>query len=98
MVETKYTPYGDEWKNEILKMKKEDIVNLFQKNMKHKTIIPSATLEETQIHCEGIINNFESGRNTKEETLSELGEFSARLMDIFWNTTKKKLLNFIDAN
>ena len=41
------------------------------------------TLDEAQYYVEGIINDFELGISTKEETLGYLGQYTAHLMDLF---------------
>lgn len=86
-----YVPYGEEWKKEILKNRKEVIVDLYQKGMQHKNIIPSGSLEEAQRHAEGIINDFEGGILSKAETMEAIGEYTGRLMDIFWIGAKKQI-------
>ena len=41
------------------------------------------TLDEAKYYVEGVINDFESGISTKEETLGYLGQYTAHLMDLF---------------
>ncbi len=46
------------------------------------------TIDDAQNYVEGCINNYESGISTKSETLSLLGEYTARLMELFAENVK----------
>ena len=51
------------------------------------------TLEDANRYVEGCINDFESGISTKGETMSLLGEYTGRLMELFWeNSIKYKIV------
>lgn len=49
------------------------------------------TLEDSQNFVEGVLNDFESGITDKEESLSLLGEYTARLMELFWVQAKTQI-------
>lgn len=49
------------------------------------------SFQDAQYYVEGIINDFESGISTKGETMQYLGEYTARLMVLFWENAKKKI-------
>ena len=49
------------------------------------------TLEDAQRHVEGIINDFEGGISTKEETLALFFDYTVRVMEIAMEATKNKL-------
>lgn len=91
MEENQYVPFGEEWKKEVMKMRKSDIVNLFAKSMIHTTIIPSETLSECRHHVQGIINDFVGGIVTKEEVMEQMKEYTFKLQDIFLKGVKQKL-------
>lgn len=85
-----YVPYGAEWKKEMMKVKKEDILDMYQKNMQHTNIIDSSTEEGCKHHIDGILNDFESGLITKDQAFHEIGKYTYRLMDIFNKNIKEK--------
>lgn len=90
-MENSYQPYGEEWKKEMMKWRKADIVDFFAKCMTHKTIMPGGSVEEAHNHIEGIINDFEAGVADKSETMAAIGEWVARLMDVLWKSSKDKI-------
>jgi hypothetical protein len=49
------------------------------------------TINDASSYIAGIINDFECGVSTKEETLKYLGEYTGRLMELFWENAKKKI-------
>lgn len=49
------------------------------------------TLADAQRHIEGIINDFEGGISTKEQTVSLLFDYTMRVMEIAMLATKNKL-------
>lgn len=49
------------------------------------------TLADAQRHVEGIINDFDAGISTKEETVSYLFDYTIRVMEIAMEATKNKL-------
>ena len=46
------------------------------------------TLDNAQDYVEGCINDYEAGISTKSETLGLLGEYTARLMELFADNVK----------
>jgi hypothetical protein len=76
--------------NDILLIRKEKQRNE-DLEMRHTNIIESGSLSECQNHVEGIINDFEDGICGKEETISAMGEYTMRLMEIFWKSAKVKI-------
>lgn len=50
------------------------------------------TFEQALNFVEGCINDFEAGISTKEETLNLMGEYTARLMELFWEQSKKRII------
>lgn len=86
-----YQPYGEEWKKEIVKLPKTKIVEMYSKAMQHTNIIESGSNSECRHHVEGIINDFESGICDKDETMAAMGDYTLRLMDIFWKSAKAKI-------
>lgn len=47
------------------------------------------TLNQAQNYVEGCINDLCEGLSTREETLGYLGEYTARLMELFAENVKK---------
>lgn len=87
----KYIPFGEEWKAELMKMKKEDIVNLFQKSMQHKNIVPDHSLESCENYVRGCMEDFIGGVSDKYKFMKQMGEYTMKLMDIFWTSAKEKI-------
>lgn len=48
-------------------------------------------IEDANRYVEGCINDFEQGISTKDETIGYLGQYTARLMELFWENAKKKI-------
>ena len=49
------------------------------------------TLADAQGHVEGIINDFDGGISTKEETVALLFDYTMRVMEIAMEATNNKL-------
>jgi hypothetical protein len=64
---------------------------ILERGNKSANIIESGSLTDCQNHVEGIINDFEAGICGKEETISAMGEYTMRLMEIFWKSAKAKI-------
>lgn len=87
-----YNPFGEQWEKEINKLPKSELVNMIrqlQTGAKHKRIAVIETEIQAQKIVEGIINDFDNGVYTKDETLGLLGEYTARLMHLFWKRAKE---------
>lgn len=88
-----YDPYGKEWESEMTKLPKSEIIDMLretQTGTKDKKICGIETAQEAQHIVDGIINDFEAGIITKTETMAALGEYTARLMELFWQNAKLK--------
>ena len=82
-----YSPFGDKWEKEISNLPKDELIKMIRElktGTKDKKICGINTSQEARLIVEGIINDFESGLSTKKETLGLLGEYTARLMELFW--------------
>ena len=51
------------------------------------------TLADAHRHVEGIINDFDEGLSTKEETVKYLFYYTIRVMEIAAEATKKQKVN-----
>lgn len=51
------------------------------------------TIQDAQIFCEGVINDFESGICTKDETMNQLLKYTARLNDLHWEVFRLRVIN-----
>jgi hypothetical protein len=49
------------------------------------------SIEDAQNFVEGCINDLYAGISSREETLGYLGEYTARLMELFWENSKKQI-------
>lgn len=49
------------------------------------------TLSDAERYVEGVLNDFESGISDKKETMRLMGEYTGRLMELFWENSKKKI-------
>lgn len=89
-----YTPFGEEWEKEAMKLPKEELVAMIRKlqtGTDDKKICGIETIEQAQHIIEGIVNDFESGISDKKETLRSLGKYTGRLMELFWNNALAKI-------
>lgn len=92
--EEDYVPFGDEWAKEIMKHEKSFIVDMYQKAMQHKNIIPSGSLEGAENYMLGLVNDFEGGIIGKAEFMKSTGSYTMRLMDIFWRSAQQMFKKF----
>ena len=99
-----YTPYGEEWEKEMMKLPKKELVKWLKKaftGSKYTEISNITTEKEAFRFAEGIMNDFESGICEKETTVKLIGEYTFRLMNIFWDTMQKKIQtepDFLERN
>lgn len=49
------------------------------------------TLQDAERFIEGCVNDLSDGLSTKGETMGRLGEYTGRLMELFWENAKKKI-------
>lgn len=49
------------------------------------------TINDANRFVEGCINDFEAGLSTKAETMSHIGKYTGRIMEIFWENAKKRI-------
>lgn len=90
-----FTPYGKQWEQEVIKLPKETLVEMIRKantGTGDKKLCAIETLEQAENQIEGIINDFETGLIDKPECMRLLGEYTGRLMDLFWKNAKKLIL------
>lgn len=86
-----YTPFGEEWENEMEKLPKIELINMIRKlevGATDKKLMQIQTAKDAQRWMDGAINDFESGIATKEETMGKLGDYTARLMQLFFINAK----------
>lgn len=91
-----YIPYGKEWEEELMKLKKSELVSMIRKIKTGTTDHKAAginTIESAQVYVEGCINDFVSGVSDKEEFLENMGTYTIRLMNLFWEQSKKAIRN-----
>lgn len=51
------------------------------------------TIHDAERFVEGCLNDFSDGLSTKEETMTLMGLYTQRLMNLFWENAKNKLRN-----
>jgi len=49
------------------------------------------TLNDANRYVEGVINDFETGISTQEETMTHLGNYTGRIMEIFYEGKESNL-------
>lgn len=90
MEEKNYEPYGKEWEQELMKLTKKEIINVFRTiNNKPKV----NTIKGCELACQGIINDFESGLMTKEQTMLALKYYTFSIHNFFAEKVKDLNLN-----
>ena len=92
----KYEQFGIEWENEMKKLPKEELIKMIRKiqtGTENKNFVFVQTSRQASAIAEGIINDFESGVSTKKETMAMMGEYTGRLMQIFWEVALEKIKN-----
>lgn len=90
-----FTPYGIEWEDEMNKLSKAELIKIIRKTQtgtEDRKLVEIQTASEAQNQVEGIVNDFESGIIDKSETVRLLGEYTGRIMGIFWKNAKKKFI------
>lgn len=88
-----YTPFGEVWEKEMNKLPKIELIKMIrnlQTGTTDKKMCAIETSREANNAITGIINDFEAGLSTKSETMYALGEYTARLMELFWRNAKAK--------
>ncbi len=86
-------PFEDEWEKEMNKWTKDDLIKMIRKlqtGTEDKKLCQIESSKDANIAVEGIINDFEAGISTKEETMRLMGEYTGRLMEVFWKNALKK--------
>lgn len=51
------------------------------------------TANDAQRYLQGVINDFETGSSTKEETMGLLGEYTGHIMGLFWRNALRLIGN-----
>ncbi len=88
-----YTPFGKEWESEIEKLPKAELIKMIRKiqtGTEERALVCLETAEDASRMAEGIINDFEGGISDKRETMRLLGEYTARIMHVFYDNAKRK--------
>lgn len=88
-----YIPYGIEWENEMNKLPKKELIRMIreiQAGTKDEKMVSVNTLKQAEGQVEGIINDFAGGIIDKSEALRLMGEYTGRIMNVFWNVAKEK--------
>lgn len=91
-----YEPFGDQWESEMNKLPKAELIKMIRKlqtGTEDKKIMLIQTSDQASRQVEGIINDFEQGITDKRETMKLLGEYTGRIMELFWNNAKLKFNN-----
>lgn len=86
------TPYGKEWVAEMCKLSKYELIKMIRKiqtGTEDKKIMLIETAAQASQQVEGIINDYEGGIIDKKETLRLLGEYTGRIMEIFWRNVPR---------
>lgn len=88
-----YTPYGKEWEAEMNKLPKSELIKMIlklQTGTQDKKLMLIETAKQANRQVEGIINDYECGIIDKLETIRLFGEYTGRIMEIFWKNAKLK--------
>lgn len=88
-----YTAYGNEWEAEMNKLPKIELIKMIRKlqtGTEDKKLMLIETAKDAGQQVEGIINDYEGGIIDKSEALSLLGEYTGRIMEIFWKNAQLK--------
>ena len=88
-----YTPFGKEWEAEMNKLSKSELIKMIRKlqtGTEDKKLMLIETAEQASRQVEGIINDYEGGIIDKRETMRILGEYTGRIMEIFWKNAALK--------
>ena len=88
-----YIPYGVEWEKEMTRLPKAEIIKMLREAHAGTTdskVVGIMTLYDANHQVEGIINDYEGGIIDKPETMRLMGEYTGRLMSLFWENAKKK--------
>ena len=83
-----YVPFSKEWESEMMNFTKEELIAKLKVELKIKRV---STLNDAANFVEGVVNDFESGVSSKEETIDALAKFTGRLMEVFWNGAKQQI-------
>jgi hypothetical protein len=83
-----------QWEQEMNKLPKAELIKMIRKiqtGTEDKKLCQIETLQQANNQVEGIVNDFEAGIIDKQETMRLMGEYTGRLMELFWKNAKKKL-------
>ena len=88
-----YIQYGAAWTNEMMKMNKRELIGVIRelKTGAKELCIPSGTREEAMNYCEGLVNDYENGLINRSEFMGGLGQYTGRLMHVFWENAKETI-------
>lgn len=89
-----YIPYGKEWEASMNKLPKKEIIAMLRKHHTGTTDNKAcgiSSIDEAQNFVEGCINDFVNGLSESSEFRAQMGEYTARLMHMFWENAKKRI-------
>lgn len=96
-LENNHIQFGEEWEEEAMKMTKKELVSMIRKIKTGSSsaallnIIPNGTLKEFGDFATGILNNLANGNCSVSEASDELGEWTGRMMEMFWQNAKMEI-------
>ena len=86
------------WELEMSKLPKTELIKMIRKiqtGTEDRKLCAIETSKEAHNAVEGIINDYEGGIIDKQEVMVLLGEYTSRLMGLFWENAKKVIKNDI---
>ena len=93
-MEVEFKPYTAEWEAAMNRLPKKMLIEMIRKHhtgTSDKKMCGIDTINDAQNAVEGIINDFADGISGKAETMRLLGEYTGRLMELFWDNAKKRI-------
>lgn len=87
-----YQPYGEEWQKEMMKLPKTYLIDMIRKAQTGTAdlkLLKIETYKDAQVSVEGILNDLSDNLITKEDAMAMLGEYTARIMHVFYENAKK---------
>lgn len=89
-----YIPYGKEWEATMNKLPKKELIGMLRKYNTGTTDNKACgieSIESAQNFVEGCINDFINGLSESTEFRAQMGEYTGRLMHMFWENAKKRI-------
>ena len=91
---TDYTPYGEEWENEMKSHSKSDLIEMIRKiqtGTKDKNLVSMETVTDAEKFCDGFVNDIVDGVIDRDEAFEMMIEYTSRLMQVFWTNAVKHI-------